>query len=84
MRFTTKASFYVEHCRYTFPITVENKDGKVFVDGEEAEMIYNGIQLRFELVNGERCYFIFDDEHLPPKPIRQMYKDLGGQPRRKE
>jgi len=84
VRFITKASFYIEHCRHTFTITVENKDGKVFVDGEEAKMIYTGIQLRFELVNGERCYFVFNKEHLPPKPIMEMYKDLGGQLRRKE
>ena len=83
MKFTTKADYWEDSISPSDQtIEIESRAGKIFVEGAVANMTYNGIQLRFE-VKGVGVYIIFDDNpgnvrHSPPKPIAQMYKDLGG------
>lgn len=84
MKFTTKADRWI--CGYCdeVEITVEkNKNGQIFISlrmqsTEEFRMSYNGIQLRFEPIGNGSTFIVFDGRHCPPKPIREMYKDLGG------
>lgn len=89
MEFTTKADLWdKDHDFELCTITIESRDGKIFVNSKEAKMTYNGIQLRFQLLEKNKgsdvIYIILDDAeiapktHSPPKPIAEMYKELGG------
>ena len=56
---------------------VRSESGELTVDGQPAEMAFNGIQLRFEI--GEDWYVVFDkfvDHSKPPKPIAEMHDAL--------
>lgn len=73
-------SLNVEIAKIT--IAKDRKTGKIFVNNQEAEMMYNEIQLRFE-VGTERIYILFDQEpdkipriSPPPLPIKEMYEAL--------
>lgn len=62
-------------------INIEARDGAIFVNGREAEMCFNHIQLRFLIKGTLELYIIFDKgkglkQHAPPKPIAEMYADL--------
>ena len=60
----------------TVQITVAKQAGKILVNGEKAEMKYNGIQLRFTLLAKKCVYIVFDDRHKPPRPIKELYRAL--------
>lgn len=81
VRFITKSDFiecgWVRDVGKT--ITIKKKHDKIFVSGEEAKMTYNGLGLIFEFVKGGNKHVVYNDKrHSPPKPIAEMYKDLGG------
>ncbi|MFH1867063.1 MAG: hypothetical protein ABIJ81_03210 [Patescibacteria group bacterium] len=73
----------------TVTITVEKSENgePILTDKERssatasAKMEYNGIQLRFEVLLTEKLgaiiYIVFDHEHNPPQPIKEMYKQLS-------
>ena len=84
MEFTTPANIWNEEHRIEpCIIHIEKIGDKIFVNDQEAEMSYNKIQLRFTLMEENTVYLILDNSrynkmHSPPKPIAEMYKDLGG------
>lgn len=83
MEFTTKADRWICGCCDVVEITVEKRRNGLFISlpmklTEEFRMSYNGIQLSFKPIGYGPTFIVFDDRHCPPKPIREMYKDLGG------
>jgi len=83
MHFTATAEYFTG-TRYVHEvIAIKKRAGKIFVrrgtetDFVEATMYYNDPHLMFEFPDCRPTLRIFD--HLnPPKPIREMFLDLGG------
>lgn len=49
---------------------------KVFVNGRQAILSYNGHQLCFSTLTKDVCYIVTDERHAPPVPIKQLYQEL--------
>jgi len=91
VQFTTRANFWEidsqeeEICLLNGPtaetVTINKyDDGKIFIDGKAVWMMgmYDrGRELWFRTEDREGL-FVVKDDHNPPKPIIEMYRDLGG------
>ena len=57
-------------------VTITKKDGKILVNGQEATMGFNGIQLWFT-VKPKHTYRLFDGRTESDLTIKEMHRQLS-------